>query len=207
MRRIASPSVFHSSPAHLYQREGPIARITARFLVALFFLLVTNAAILPAADAEFDPLVNEAVVEGPAVEVWRLITTKAGMESWIVPHAEVDLRVGGLMRTNRDPDGRIGDPHTITSRIVAIVPKRLFSLRIDDAPGLPFSEDIEGTWYEIHLSPLARGRTRVRCVGHGFASGPMGLLARTLVDASSARALRELQEVFAERNAKPAKRT
>ena len=207
MRRIASPSVFHSSPAHLYQREGPIARIKARFLVALFFLIVTNAAILPAADAEFDPLVNEAVVEGPAVEVWRLITTKAGMESWIVPHAEVDLRVGGLMRTNRDPDGRIGDPHTITSRIVAIVPKRLFSLRIDDAPGLPFSEDIEGTWYEIHLSPLARGRTRVRCVGHGFASGPMGLLARTLVDASSARALRELQEVFAERNAKPAKRT
>jgi len=207
MRRIASPSVFHSSPAHLYQREGPIARIKARFLVALFFLLVTKAAILPAADAEFDPLVNEAVVEGPAVEVWRLITTKAGMESWIVPHAEVDLRVGGLMRTNRDPDGRIGDPHTITSRIVAIVPKRLFSLRIDDAPGLPFSDDIEGTWYEIHLSSLARGRTRVRCVGHGFASGPMGLLARTLVDASSARALRELQEVFAERNAKPAKRT
>jgi len=207
MRRIASPPVFHSSPAHLHQGEDPIARIKASFLVAPLFLLVTTVAILPAADAEMDPLVNEAVVEGPAVEVWRLITTKAGMESWIVPHAQVDLRVGGLMRANRDPDGRIGDPHTITSRIVAIVPKRLFSVRIDDAPGLPFSDDIEGTWYEIHLNPLTRGRTRVRCVGHGFASGPMGLLARTLVDASSAQALRQLQEVFAERSAKPAKRT
>lgn len=207
MRRIASPPMFHSSPAHPHQGEDPIARIKTRFLVAPLFLLVTTVAIVPAADAEMDPLVNEAVVEGPAVEVWRLITTKAGMESWIVPHAQVDLRVGGLMRANRDPDGRIGDPHTITSRIVAIVPKRLFSVRIDDAPGLPFSDDIEGTWYEIHLNPLTRGRTRVRCVGHGFASGPMGLLARTLVDASSAQALRQLQEVFAERSAKPAKRT
>ena len=198
MRRIASPPVFHSSPAHLHQGEDPIARIKASFLVAPLFLLVTTVAILPGAKSRWE------IFHG---EVWRLITTKAGMESWIVPHAQVDLRLGGLMRANRDPDGRIGDPHTITSRIVAIVPKRLFSVRIDDAPGLPFSDDIEGTWYEIHLNPLTRGRTRVRCVGHGFASGPMGLLARTLVDASSAQALRQLQEVFAERSAKPAKRT
>src|SRR5258705_10544886 len=105
MRRIASPPGFHSSPAHLHQGEDPIARIKARFLVAPLFLLVTTVAILPAADAEMDPLVNEAVVEGPAVDVWRLITTKEGLESWIVPHAQVDLPVGGLMRPNREPHG------------------------------------------------------------------------------------------------------
>ena len=170
-------------------------------------ILVTTAAILPAAGADTDPLVKEAVIEGPAVEIWRLITTKAGMESWFVPHAEIDLRVGGLMRANRDPKGRIGDAHTITSRIVAIIPRRLFSLRIDDAPGLPLSDNIEGTWYEIHLNPLSGERTRVRCVGHGFAGGPLGLLARTMVDAGSARALHQLQGIFAERNVKPAKRT
>lgn len=207
MRRIASPSGFHCSLAHLHRGEDPITRITALYLVALPFILATTAAILPTADTEFDPLVNEAVIEGPAVEIWRLMTTKAGVESWIVPHAEVDLRVGGLVRTNRDPHGRIGDSHTMTSRIVAIVPRRLFSLRIDDAPGLPLSGNIEGTWYEIHLNPLAGGRTRVRCVGHGFASGPLGLLARTMVGTGSARALRQLQEVFAERNVKPAKRS
>jgi len=62
-----------------------------------------------------NPVVNEAVIDGSADEIWRLITTKRGMESWMVPHADVDLRVGGFVRTNHSPDGKIGDARTGTS--------------------------------------------------------------------------------------------
>ena len=63
------------------------------------------------------PLVNESLVEGSVDEIWPLITTKKGMESWMVAHAEVDLRAGGLLRTNHDPNGKIGDEQTVTNRI------------------------------------------------------------------------------------------
>ena len=85
-----------------------------------------------------DPIVNEAVIDGSADEIWRLITTKGGIESWIVPHADVDLRVGGFVRTNHAPDGKIGDAKTVTNRILAVQPKQKLSFQIAEVPeGFP----------------------------------------------------------------------
>ena len=35
----------------------------------------------------------------------------SGLRSWLAPHAEIDLRIGGLMRANYDSRGALGDPH------------------------------------------------------------------------------------------------
>jgi uncharacterized protein YndB with AHSA1/START domain len=172
---------------------------------AILSLSLIAALASAATAADKGAIVNEAVIDGPAGDVWRLITTKDGMESWIVPHAEIDLRVGGLMRTNHDPNGTIGDSKTITNRILAIVPKRMFSLQVAGVPaGYPFAESVRGTWYEISLSPLPRGQTRVRCVGRGFGNGPVEFAARAFVDKASAWELGQLQKVFADRKGRRA---
>ena len=171
-------------------------------IAALLGSLVATVAPLFAEAGEL-PLTREAVIDGPADEVWRLITTKRGMESWLVPHAEVDLRVGGLVRTNHDPGGTIGDPKTVTNRILALKPKRMFSLQVTEAPrDFPFAEPVKGTWYEIYLEPLPHGQTRVRCVGHGFASDPVGFTARAFVDLGSVWAFQQLEKVLADRRGK-----
>ncbi|MBI4363981.1 MAG: SRPBCC domain-containing protein [Candidatus Latescibacteria bacterium] len=167
--------------------------------LAALLLLITPDPCAAAAGAA--SIVNEAVIDAPAGEVWRLITTKEGMESWIVPHAEIDLRVGGLLRTNHDPEGTIGDSKTVTNRILAVEPKRFFSLKVAGTPAwVPFADYVTGTWYEILLSPLPHGRTRVRCLGYGFGKGPLQFAARAFVDRGNVWALDRLRKLIAERN-------
>ncbi len=45
-----------------------------------------------------DKLVTEGVIDAPAGQVWAALCTREGLESWNVAHADVDLKVGGLMR-------------------------------------------------------------------------------------------------------------
>ncbi|MGE5213405.1 MAG: SRPBCC domain-containing protein, partial [Nitrospirota bacterium] len=50
-------------------------------------------------------LVHEALVNAPLEQVWAAFTTKAGLESWMVAHAEIELKIGGRMKTQYDPKG------------------------------------------------------------------------------------------------------
>lgn len=138
---------------------------------------------------------REAVIDGPSDVVWRLLTTKRGMESWLAPHADVDLRVGGLLRTHQDVDGRLGDPKTLVNTITALKPGRLLSLRVDQAPeGFPLATFVVGTWYDIFVDPLDKHRTRVRCIGHGMATGPAAVAIRPLYERAADAAFAELEK-------------
>jgi uncharacterized protein YndB with AHSA1/START domain len=44
-------------------------------------------------------IVSEGVVSAPVSEVWKAWTTSEGLKSWLAPHADIELRIGGLMRT------------------------------------------------------------------------------------------------------------
>ena len=175
--------------------------MVAWILAALCFVSVFPGAASAGASGD-DAIVNEAVIDGSADEIWRHITTKGGMESWMVAHADVDLRVGGFVRTNHAPDGKIGDPKTVTNRILAVKPKQKLSFQIAEVPeGFPMIASLVGTWYEIQLKPLTRAQTRVRCVGRGFPDGPFGYAARTFADRGNVWALQQLEKVFVDRKA------
>jgi uncharacterized protein YndB with AHSA1/START domain len=142
------------------------------WLVALAVSLPLALAVpVVAAEAE-SGYQREAVITGPRDLVWTLLTTEDGIRSWLAPQAEVDLRVGGLVRTHQDARGRLGDAQTTVSRILALKPKKAISLKLEQAPdGYPMAQFIEGTWYQIALDALPGGKTRIRCVGNGLATG------------------------------------
>lgn len=139
--------------------------------------------------------VHEAIINGPMDLVWRLMTTERGMETWLAPQADVDLRVGGLVRTHQDPKGTLGDPQTLVNRVLSLEPGRKFAFRVDRAPqGFPLGPFLVGTWYDVALDPLPRDRTRVRCVGHGFPPGPAAFAIRPAFDKGTEMALAELEK-------------
>lgn len=109
-----------------------------------------------------EPLILSDTVNAPPKDVWRAFTTKEGQESWQVSHAEIDLRIGGLMRTNYAKEGRIGDENTINNQILSYDPERMFSIRIVQPPqNFPFKKAAENVWTVVYFEPVDSQRTKV----------------------------------------------
>lgn len=116
-----------------------------------------------------EPLVTEGFINAPSTEVWRLFTTSEGYEALGVAKAEVDLRVGGTVRTHYDPKGTLGDAETIVNEILAYEPERMLAMRIQKAPAsFPFQQAKEGTWSVIYFTKSGEDMTHVRIVGLGY---------------------------------------
>ena len=139
---------------------------------------------------------RETVMPGPPDVVWRLLTTEKGLESWLVSQAEVDLRVGGTVRTLATRDGKIGDPQTTAvSRILTLIPGRRFSVKVVQAPsGYPFAAAFEGTWYDVFVDPASGGKTKVRCVGNGLATGFAAYAVKPAFDQGMSLAFEQLRK-------------
>ena len=152
---------------------------------------------------------RESILPGPPDLVWRLLTTERGLESWLVPQAEIDLRVGGTVRTQATRDGKIGDPQTTAvSRILALVPGRRFSVKVEQAPaGYPFATVVQGTWYDVYVEPQSGGRTRVRCVGNGLATGFAAYAVKPVFDQGVGMAFEQLRKAVVAQGAKPGSAT
>ena len=150
------------------------------------------------AEAEQPPLEHEGIVDAPVDEVWAAFTTKKGLESWMVPHAEIDLRVNGKMRTTYHADGAIGDPNTIENTILSFDPKRMLSLKATKPPqNFPFKNAIKGTWSVMYFDALGPRRTRIRLVGLGYGADEESMKMRSFFKKGNAWTIRKLQEKFA----------
>lgn len=141
-------------------------------LALLACLVVTGvrAAGTPGSDpAATQPQVTEGFINAPVAEVWDLFTTSAGYRATGVDKADVDLRIGGLIRTHYDPKGTLGDPETIVNEILAFEPQRMLAIRIRQPPAsFPYREAVAGTWTVIYFTPAGQDMTQVRIVGLGY---------------------------------------
>lgn len=118
------------------------------------------------------PLVHESTINAPVSNVWHAFTTQEGLESWMVAHAQIDLRVGGKMLTNYQPDGVIGDENTIENTILSFEPERMLSLKATKPPAnFPFKEAIKNTWSVTYFESLGANRTKNSCGGYGVWPG------------------------------------
>jgi uncharacterized protein YndB with AHSA1/START domain len=120
-----------------------------------------------------DPQVTEGFVNAPIAEVWRIFTTSEGFKTTGAAKAEIDLRVGGEIRSHYDSKGVLGDAETIVNEILAYDPERMLAIRIKQAPSkFPYRDAIAGTWTVIYFTPSGQDMTHVRIVGLGYRDTP-----------------------------------
>lgn len=148
--------------------------------------------------AQTDRVVHEAVVTASLDQVWTAFTTATGLEAWMVPHADIDLRVGGRMRTNFNALEKLGDPGTIENTILSFEPKHMLSFKVSRAPaGFPFPNAVKSMWTVVYFDALGPGKTRVREISLGFEDNEESRRMREFFEKSDAQLLSALQKHFA----------
>jgi uncharacterized protein YndB with AHSA1/START domain len=161
----------------------------------LFGMLVAMSMTMQAPSS--DSLTLEAVIDAPVDAVWDAYTTKSGVESWMASKAEVDLAIGGTLRTHFDPKGTIGDAQTIENRILSFDPRRMLSLRVTRAPAdFPYATAIARTWSVVYFTPEG-GKTRVSEVTMGFGDDPESQALRKFLEDGNRYLMGQLQKRFA----------
>jgi len=166
------------------------------FLTALV-LVPPGARVLAAERNVNEPIVSEAIINAPVQEVWRLWTTGEGMQSWMAARADIDLRVGGLMRTRYADDGPLGDDKTIVNRILSFERERMLSIQVQTPPAdFPWKQAVGDMWTVIYFQPLEPGMTNVRVVGMGFGNDEDSRKMREHFARGNAWTLERLQKKF-----------
>lgn len=117
-------------------------------------------------------LIQEVSVSAPVEEVWRAYTTAEGWTAWAVPKADIDLRVGGTIRTAYQ--GEIGGDSTNTLHIINYVPERLLTLKAELNDNWPeiMQKDAEKLSNVVLFDEVAEGVTRIQSFGIGYTDAP-----------------------------------
>jgi uncharacterized protein YndB with AHSA1/START domain len=161
------------------------------------------AAPVAASGQDAPSFVNEGIVDAPVSDVWKVWTTSDGYRLVGVALADVDFRIGGLIRSRYSASGALGDAETIQNRILAYEPMRMVAMRIEKPPAsFPFKDAWKNTWTVVTLTPVADGRTQIRAASMGFGSDPESLAMRRFFERGNAETLKVLADYFAKRNAR-----
>ena len=136
---------------------------------ALLLGILLSCALTTTTVSDSSPLVAEVVVDATPARCWKAFTDPKEMTKWMVAHAEMDLKVGGLMRTHYAKDGVLGDPNTIENRILSLDPERMLSIKVHKFPmNFPFKTAVADMWSVVYFEPAADGKTKVTVRGLGF---------------------------------------
>jgi uncharacterized protein YndB with AHSA1/START domain len=160
------------------------------------FVLVA-AMPLCAAAQDTGPVITQGAVAAPVSAVWNAWTTVEGLRAWLTPKAEIDLRVGGLIRTNYREQEVLGDPGTIVYRILDFEPQRMLALQITGPPdNFPFPKAVLNMYFVMYFEPLDGNASRVRIVSRGFGTDDESQRMRAFFEAGDAITLERLQLHF-----------
>ncbi len=115
-------------------------------------------------------LIQEFIVNVSIDSVWNAYTTKKGWESWATAKAEVNLKNGGLIRTNYNRNGKIGDSTTIVLHVKNYVPKKLITLQAELTKNFPaFMKIDEKDLYNlVYFESIRPNATKVTSYGIGY---------------------------------------
>ncbi len=144
--------------------------------------------------------ITEGIIDAPLDAVWNAFATKEGQEAWNVAHAEIDLKIGGKMRTHYDAKGKIGDANTIENVILAFEPRKMLTMKVGNPPEkFPFKEAIKNVWHVLYFEEAGPNSTRVRVVGLGYGADEESKKLRVFFEKGNAYTLKRLQEHFAKK--------
>ena len=115
-------------------------------------------------------LIQKFIVNVPIDSVWNAYSTKEGWENWAVSMAEIDFKINGLIQTNYNKNGKIGDDTTITLHILNYVPNRMITLQAEISKNFPkfMKEDEKNLYNVILFEELSVSKTKVTSFGIGY---------------------------------------
>jgi uncharacterized protein YndB with AHSA1/START domain len=114
-----------------------------------------------------------------------------------VAHAEIELKIGGQMKTRYDPKGTLDDGKAIENTILSYEPMRMLSFKVTKAPqGFPFPGAITKMWTIVYFEAQGEKSTRVRVVSMGFGSDEESKKMREFFNRGNAVTLEGLQKRF-----------
>jgi uncharacterized protein YndB with AHSA1/START domain len=156
------------------------------------------------AQADELSFVNEAVVDAPVSEVWKVFSTSEGYKVLGPALADVDLRVGGAIRSRYDANGTLGDAETIENTILAYEPPTMMAVRIAKTPAsFPFKSAWKTTWTVITLSPVEGTKTHLRAASLGFGTDEESVAMRRFFEAGNQSVVELVRRHFAARSTTP----
>jgi uncharacterized protein YndB with AHSA1/START domain len=164
--------------------------------------MVVGAALLAAMGAARSQdgvaFANEGVVNAPVEQVWKVFSTSEGYKVLGPALAEVDLKLGGTIRSRYRSDGALGDAETIENVILAYEPPRMIAIKIQKPPQtFPFKEAWKNAWTVVSLTPLDGERTLVRASSLGYGTDEESVAMRRFFEAGNEQTIGALQKHFA----------
>lgn len=164
---------------------------------ALVVLACVLAAPSRAAAPDVSPQVSEGVVHTSPAELWKVFTTPEGHRKLGVARCELDLRVGGIIRTAYDATTDLHGEGAIQNEILAYEPERMFAFRIHQPPkGFPFPSAWRNTWTVATLTDLGDGSTFLRVTGMGYDTTAESQRMRAFFRTGNDWTLKTLQAAF-----------
>jgi uncharacterized protein YndB with AHSA1/START domain len=159
----------------------------------LVFLLVCGAAAEAADEVSF---VNEGIIPAPIDEVWKVLSTSEGYKALGPALAEVDLRVGGTIRSRYRDDGVLGDAETIENVIIDYRAPVMMAIRIRKTPAsFPFKEAWKSAWTVMTLTPTDDG-THLRVTSYGYGTDEESLAMRRFFETGNQQTIETLRRHF-----------
>jgi len=112
----------------------------------------------------------QVVVAAPIDAVWQAWTTRAGIQSFFAPDAEIDPRVGGAFHIHMDPLAAPGMKGADDMRFMALQAPTMLSFDWNAPPSLPEARG-QRTFVIVRLAPVDARSTRVTLHHTGWGSG------------------------------------
>ncbi|MBC7957325.1 MAG: SRPBCC domain-containing protein [Cytophagales bacterium] len=113
---------------------------------------------------------KEVLVPAPLAAVWQSWTTKAGIEAFFAPEAEIDARVDGAFHIHMDPLGAPGTKGADTMRYLALQPMKMLSFDWNAPPHLAEVRQ-QRTFVVVRLFDVDGKSTRVTLHHTGWGDG------------------------------------
>lgn len=132
-------------------------------------------------------LTQEFTVNAPVKKVWQAFTTTEGWQGWVTPVANVDLKVGGVIKTNYRKDGKLTDDDAITLHIINYVPERLLTLQAELGPHFPdvLKKNEKQMYNVVTFEADGDNKTKVVSFGVGYRDTPeLQKMLKFFVDAN-----------------------
>jgi uncharacterized protein YndB with AHSA1/START domain len=148
--------------------SGPNLRMNLKICA----LVMTAALALSKSATAGDNTLVDGFINAPLSQVWRIFTTREGYKSTGVNQVDIDLKIGGHIRTHSG-GGDLGDAETLDNEILAFDPEHMLALRVAHAPsGVPHHASWDDAWTVTYFDAAGENMTRVRVMAVGFSAAP-----------------------------------